>query len=290
MRGIQMTINDFMKMKNSSTKITVVTCYDYTSAKIINNTKIDVILVGDSVANVMYGYDSTTSATIDMLCAHTKAVNKAIVDDKSKKFLISDLPFMCNRGSLDSIINSVQKLIQSGANAIKIEGCDKQNCEIIEYLTTSGIPVMGHIGLTPQYINTLGGYKVQGKSNSDAENIINQAIKLEKSGCFSIVLECIPNSLAKEISQKISIPTIGIGAGPDTDGQVLVLQDLLGMNKDFKPKFVKQYINAYGLIKNALDSYCLEVKQYKFPNKDTSFNEKITKVPQSNMSEIEKIY
>jgi 3-methyl-2-oxobutanoate hydroxymethyltransferase len=287
MKGIQMNVHDFIRKKSNNIKIKTITCYDYTSARIVASTDIDMILVGDSVANTIHGHTDTTTADINMLALHTKAVKTALLEDKSKIFLVSDLPFMYNRGSLDRLTTSSTQLIQSGANAIKIEGGDEANCNSIKHLINSGIPVMGHIGLTPQLVNTIGGYKVQGKTEKQANELLSQALNLESAGCFAIVLECIPSYLAKKISMNLSIPTIGIGAGPDTDGQILVIQDLLGMNKNFTPKFAKKYMNGYQLAHNAIQAYCSEVTNRNFPDKEHSF---IGKQEENTEKELAKLY
>lgn len=261
-----MKTTDFIKYKHQGKKITVITCYDYTFARIMAETDTHCILIGDSVSMAMHGHTDTTYADIDMIALHTKAVRRGASD----QLIIADLPFMSYRGSLDRLINSVTKLIQSGAHAVKLEGVEG-NIEYIKHLVASGVPVMGHIGLTPQFVNVFGGYKVQGKTEDQAKTLLEQAYALQDAGCFSIVLECVPSSVAKEISTSLSIPTIGIGAGVDTDGQVLVLQDLLGMNTDFKPKFVKQFMGGHQLIKSAIQEYCNEVYNGSFPSQTHSF-------------------
>jgi 3-methyl-2-oxobutanoate hydroxymethyltransferase len=263
-----MKVTDFKKYKSNNKKITFITCYDYSFAKIVSQTNVDCVLVGDSLAMTMHGHDDTTQADIDMMALHTSAVKRGLAG--TKKFIVTDMPFLSNRGSKDKLITSTLKLIQAGAQAIKLEGIEG-NIEHIQHLVHSGVPVMGHIGLTPQFVNIFGGYKVQGKSLKDADILFEQAQKLQEAGCFSIVLECIPSDVAERISKSLEIPTIGIGAGENTDGQVLVLQDLLGMNSDFKPKFVKQYLDGFNLIQSAINTYCDEVDTAKFPNKDTSF-------------------
>ena len=217
-----MNIFDFHEMKKKAEKISMVTCYDYTSARILAKTTVNCLLVGDSVAMTMHGYQDTISATLDMMCLHTAAVSRGV----KNKFIIGDLPFLSYRKSLNKNVSAAQALIQSGAHAVKLE-CAVGNVKLIRHLTDSGIPVMGHIGLTPQFIHMLGGYKIQGKSQDSALRLKEDAYCLQEAGCFALVLECIPASLAKEITQLLSIPTIGVGAGPYTDGQVLVFQDLL---------------------------------------------------------------
>lgn len=255
-----MKIQSFTKRKQQKQKISMITCYDAWSAKIINESAIDVILVGDSGSMVMHGFSSTVSATLEMMVAMTQSVSRAATN----KFILGDMPFCSYRQSAEKTVAAAAALMQAGAHAIKLEGAIG-NLKIISQLVHSGIPVMGHLGLTPQSVNTLGGYKIQGRSASQAETIIAQAHELEKAGCFALVLECVPSDLAKTISEQLNITTIGIGAGPHTDGQVLVLHDMLGMNDDFNPKFVKQYLQGHQLIKNALDNYHQDVSQQHFP-------------------------
>lgn len=255
-----MKIFDFQKMKQAQEKISMITCYDYTSAVIVAQTSIDCVLVGDSAAMTMHGHKNTLAATLSLMCAHTSAVERGA----SNKFIISDLPFLSNRQSLSKNVAAVQALMQAGAHAVKLEG-GAGNSDLINHLAHSGVPVMGHIGLTPQFIHMLGGYKVQGKNQDSAQKLKHEAALLQEAGCFALVLECVPAQLAKEISQSLLIPTIGIGAGPDTDGQVLVFQDLLGLNIDFKPKFSKAFVDGHLLFKDAIDSYSSAVKSKEFP-------------------------
>ncbi|HEV2613193.1 MAG TPA: 3-methyl-2-oxobutanoate hydroxymethyltransferase [Gammaproteobacteria bacterium] len=256
-----MNMHDFQKMKNNHQKITMVTCYDHWSAQIIAKSQIDSILVGDSVAMVMYGHANTLPATVNIMANHIEAVVKGAPN----KFIIGDLPFCSYRKGLVESMNAVEKFAHAGAQAIKLEGA-AGNLELIEHIVTSGIPVMGHLGLTLQSIHSLGGFKVQGKNQKAAEKIMLQAKQLQDAGCFSVVLECMPSTLAKDITDALTIPTIGIGAGPHTSGQILVLQDMLGMNCNFKPKFLKHYLNGTELIQNALNQYNQEVKSNVFPN------------------------
>jgi len=262
-----MNTQAMMAKKASNDKIVMVTCYDYWSAKILNDTDVDCILIGDSGSIVMHGDQATISATTDMMAMYTQAVSRGCTN----KLLIADMPFMSYRRGFESAMDSVQKLIQAGASAVKLEGA-KGNLELIEHIIESGVPVMGHLGLTPQKVHQLGGYKVQGKTQASKEQIFQDAISLDKAGCFAIVLECLPSSLAKEITEQVSCPVIGIGAGVETDGQVLVLHDLLGCFKDFKPKFVKQYMDGAGLIQQAVNSFAQEVKHLDFPNKDHEYS------------------
>lgn len=255
-----MNIFDFIKMKQQGEKITMVTCYDYTSARLLTQTSVDCLLVGDSVAMTMHGHKDTLSATIEMISMHTAAVSRGAID----KFIIADLPFLSYRKSLSENVTAAQILMQAGARAVKLENA-AGNLDLIRHLTESGIPVMGHLGLTMQLMHTLGGLKVQGKTEQAAERIKQDALQLQEAGCFSIVLECIPAELATEISQSLMIPTIGIGAGPNTDGQVLVYQDLLGLNIDFKPRFVKTFHEGHVQVKNGIEEYVKAVKTGGFP-------------------------
>ncbi|WFW29839.1 MAG: 3-methyl-2-oxobutanoate hydroxymethyltransferase [Wolbachia endosymbiont of Menacanthus eurysternus] len=256
----------FQNMKNTSQKISMITCYDYWLAKIIDTTNIDAILVGDSLAMIMHGYKNTTFTTIDLMCTHINAVSKGA----ESKIIIGDMPFLSFRKSLRDTVEYALQIIQSGAHAIKIEGA-KGNLKLISHIVESGIPVMGHLGLMPQHINHFGKFKVQGKLENEAKEIIQSAIELEKSGCFSIVLECIPMKLAETITEKLQIPTIGIGAGSSVSGQILVLQDMLGMNHNFHPKFLKTYLNGYQLIRNALNNFDNEIKTGIFPQDNHSY-------------------
>jgi 3-methyl-2-oxobutanoate hydroxymethyltransferase len=257
-----MNINDFLTAKT----IKMITCYDYWTAKIIAETDIDCVLIGDSASMVMHGFESTVSADIEMMVAHTRAVKRGIKD----KFLIGDMPFLSYRKSLAETMDAVEKLMKAGAHSIKLEGL-VGNEELIKHIIASGVPVMGHLGFTPQSTNLFGKSIVQGKDTQSAQLLIESAKALEDLGCFSIVLECIPEDLSKQITDLLSIPTIGIGAGPHTSGQVLVLQALLGCNPDFNPKFLKKYLNIHGLIKDAVNHYCREVETGAFPTINHSY-------------------
>ena len=260
------TINEFKLSKESNKPISVVTCYDYWSALILNETEIDAVLVGDSAAMVMHGFETTVNAEVEMMSYHLAAVKRGLVE----KLLIADMPFLVHRKGNRFAMEAVDKFIKLGANAVKIEGAGS-NVEIIKHIIDSGIPVMGHIGLTPQSVNSIGGYVLQGKNDKTAHQLINDAKALEDAGCFSIVLELIPAQLVKEITESISIPTIGIGAGIYTSGQVLVLHDLLGLTKGFNPKFLRKFLNGSELIKDALDRYDQEVKLKSFPSEKESY-------------------
>lgn len=261
-----MNILQFKEKKQHQEKITMVTCYDYTNALLLRDTAIDCLLVGDSLAMTMHGFKDTLSATLEMMSLHTAAVARGAGD----KFIVSDLPFMSYRKSLNKSVSAAEVLMRAGAHAVKLEGATG-NLALIRHLTESGIPVMGHLGLTPQFVHLLGGYKVQGKTDEAAERLKKDALLLEEAGCFAVVLECVPTSLATAITKSLTIPTIGIGAGAETDGQVLVFQDLLGMNATFKPRFVKAFIDGYQQVKQSIEKYVTEVKAGEFPEHEHSF-------------------
>lgn len=261
------SILEFSQKKKKNEKITMVTCYDFSFARILSNSKIDTLLVGDSVAQVVHGYPNTLHATVDMMALHTSAVAKGAPE----KFIVADMPFMSTRKGIKHAVTAAQKLMVAGAHAIKIENADG-HAELITHLAQSGVPVMGHLGLTPQSIHQLGGPKIQGRNQDQAEKLLDDALILQQAGCFSIVLECIPSVLAEKITQQLHIPTIGIGAGSHTDGQVLVINDLLGMNPDFHPKFLKKYFLAHPQILQAVNAYVDEVKEHVFPTAEHSYD------------------
>lgn len=250
----------------SKNKLTMVTCYDAWSAKLLSGTDVDLLLVGDSLSMVVYGYPDTTNATIPMMRNHTAAVRRGA----PKKFIVADLPFLSFRKSLDQSMESAGELIRAGANAVKLEGA-RGNLDLIRRLTESGVPVMGHLGLTPQFINAFGGFKVQGKSADAQEALLRDALDLEEAGVFSVVLECIPAALAKRVTEALSIPVIGIGAGLDCDGQVLVLQDLLGLTSDMKPRFVRTFADGQEFLRGGIQNYCDAVRNGDFPGVKESY-------------------
>ena len=262
-----MKIQDFKAKKQQGKKISVITCYDYPSACTVNESDVDCVLVGDSVAMAVHGYETTIMATIEMMVMHTQAVARGL----KRQFLIADLPFLSHRLSRAETISNVRQLMQAGAHAIKIEGGDQDTCQTIAYLVDSGIPVIGHIGLTPQSIHQLGGYKVQGKETKQAADLLQQAAELEKAGCSALVIECVPQQVAQAITQSLTIPTIGIGAGVHTDGQVLVWHDLLGLQTEFRPKFLKQYAQIKTMMLTAINAYVQEVQQAQFPTVEHAF-------------------
>jgi 3-methyl-2-oxobutanoate hydroxymethyltransferase len=261
-----MTINDILDRKSKKQKLSMMTCYDYTSAMILNSSPIDLILVGDSLAMTMHGHSSTLPATVDLMVLHSSAV----VRGAPSKFVVADLPFLSFRSSLEKNIEAVRLLMSTGAHAVKLEGA-QGNLELVRHLVQSGVPVMGHLGLTPQSIHQLGGFKVQAREQKAQEQLLEDACALQKAGAFAIVLECVPSDIAKKVTSSLDIPTIGIGAGPDVDGQVLVWQDMLGMNPGFKPKFLRQYMNAHELFQLALKKYHQDVQSGEFPSKEESY-------------------
>jgi 3-methyl-2-oxobutanoate hydroxymethyltransferase len=261
------TILDIKKMKMQGEKITMLTAYDYTMASILDESNIDVLLVGDSLGNVILGYDSTLPVTMEDMLHHTKAVSRAV----KNAMIVADMPFLSYQISPEAALaNAGRFLKEADAQAVKLEG-GREFAEVVHKITYAGIPVMAHLGLTPQSVHQLGGYKVQGKKEDAAEIMMQDAKILEEAGAFSVVLECVPEKLAAEITGSLSIPTIGIGAGVSCDGQVLVVNDMLGMYERMTPKFVKKYANLNLEIRNAVKAYIAEVKQGKFPDNEHSF-------------------
>ena len=256
----------FQQKNKSGQKISMITCYDYLSACILDKSDIDAVLVGDSLAMVMHGHETTIPATVDMMTLHVAAVNRGI---KSKP-LVADMPFLAHRKGLTLTMETVDRFCKSGAQAVKIEGAGDALTDI-EYIIRSGVPVMGHLGMTPQSVHQLGGHRLQGKGQKTATQLIENAKMLEQAGVFSIVLEMVPSSVGKKITKEISVPTIGIGAGVNTSGQILVWHDLLGMNPSFKPKFLRTYLDAHYKILEALNGYCDDVKNKNFPSKQESY-------------------
>jgi len=261
-----MCVDDFISAKAEGRKLSMVTCYDYNFAQLLQRTALDGILVGDSVAMVMHGYPSTLSADLNLMRVHTEAVARGVRD----KLVVADLPFLSFRKGISPALDAADVLMKAGARALKLEGADGHE-DVIERLTGSGIPVMGHLGLQPQSIHSYGGFKVQGKDDEAAQEIIRQARTLEQLGVFAIVLECIPACLAKEITAMLQIPTIGIGAGSGCDGQILVLHDLLGLNPDFHPRFVRRFFDGAGGVLDAISRFDLEVKAGSFPAAEESY-------------------
>lgn len=263
----RVTTNVLQEMKNNNEKITMLTSYDYTLAKIVDNAGIDVILVGDSASNVMAGHETTLPITLDNMIYHASSVVRAA----KRSLVVVDLPFGSYQGdSRVALESSIRIMKESGAHAVKLEG-GSEIIESVERILTAGIPVMGHLGLTPQSIYKFGTYTVRAKENAEAEKLLEDAAVLEEAGCFSIVLEKIPAELAKKVANKLNIPVIGIGAGVDVDGQVLVLHDMLGMTHEFNPRFLRRYLNLFEEINTAIQKYATDVKGGKFPNKDEKY-------------------
>lgn len=253
-----MTTLDFLKAKQENRKISMITCYDATFAKLIDETDIDCILIGDSCSMVMHGETTTIPAKMEWMMEHTRSVRNG-----TSKYIVADMPFLSTRKGIPFATECAGQLLVAGANCVKIEGVFGQE-DVLHHLVMSGIPVMAHLGLTPQFFQAFGGHKMQGKTEAAAEKIIEEAKKAEELGCFCVLLECIPASLAEKISKAVSVPVIGIGAGVNVDGQVLVLHDMLGMS-GFKPRFVRQYLNGAELIKGALNQYAQDVHDASFP-------------------------
>lgn len=261
------TVSTILEQKKNGEKITMLTAYDYSTAKLIDEAGINSILIGDSLGMVMLGYEDTLSVTMEDMIHHTKAVTRGA----KNALVIADMPFMSYQTSVyDAVVNAGRLIKEGGAQAVKLEG-GATVCEQIRAITNASIPVMGHIGMTPQSVNAFGGFKVQGKSEEAARKIIEDAKAIEEAGAFGIVIECVPAKLSKLISEVVSIPTIGIGAGAGCDGQVLVYQDMLGMFPDFTPKFVRKFANVGEIMKTAFGEYIEEVKAGNFPSEEHTF-------------------
>lgn len=258
----------FQKYKQEGRKIVCLTAYDYSTAKILDKAGVDLILVGDSLAMVALGHPTTHAVTMDEMVHHTKAVTRGV----SRSFVVADLPFMSYQVDLKQAITNAGRFIKEAqAEAVKLEGATPLNLETVSRLVDMGIPVMGHLGFTPQSIHALGGTRVQGRSAGEAYRLISDAIALERAGVFALVLEMVPTAVARIISERLTIPTVGIGAGKYCDGQILVTDDLLGKYTDFLPRFVRRYANLSETCSQAVESYADDVRQTGFPNEDESF-------------------
>ena len=272
------TITTFQKLKDEGKKISMLTAYDYSTAKLMDEAGVDSILVGDSLGNVILGYKNTLPVTVDDMIHHGKAVVRGV----KEAMVIVDMPFMSYQTSIyDAVVNAGRIIKETGADAIKLEG-GSSVCPHIKAIVEASIPVVAHLGLTPQSINAFGGFKVQGKDELAAKKILEDAKAVEAAGAFAIVLECVPSKLAKLITDSIDIPTIGIGAGADCGGQVLVYQDMLGMFSDFTPKFVKKYANVGEMMTAAFKTYISELQDGTFPGKEHGYD-----IPDET---IEKLY
>jgi len=261
-----MCVRDFLRAKLECRKLSMVTCYDYTFARLLSESAIDGILVGDSAAMVVHGHPSTLSMSVELMRLHTEAVARGA----AAKLVIADMPFLSFRKGLGAALDAAHVLMTAGANAVKLEGVDGHE-DVIQRMAQSGIPVMGHLGLQPQSVNAYGGFKVQGRSDESARDIVRQATALEELGAFAIVLECVPGNLAQEVSKALRIPTIGIGAGAGCDGQILVLQDLLGLNMDFRPRFARQFLDGASCVLDAVAHFDEAVKAGSFPATKESY-------------------
>lgn len=254
------SITDLQLARLNGQKISMVTCYDFWTARILQQSAVDCLLVGDSVAMIAHGHDTTIPATPEMMAVHVQAVAKGAPD----KLLIGDFPFLAHRKGVAFAVDTADQLMKAGAQAVKIEGLHGHE-DVIQALVEAGVPVMAHLGLTPQSVHAFGGFHVQAKEKRAADQLLTDALALESLGCFAMVLEAIPNDVARRVTEALHIPTIGIGAGPDTSGQVLVLQDLLGMNPDFKPRFVRAYLDGFALLRDAVDHFAGDVREGAFP-------------------------
>ncbi len=253
-----------IRSRKGGKKITCLTCYDASFARILEQTSIDLVLVGDSLGNVIQGASSTTCVTVDDVAYHTRCVAAAL----RHPLLVSDMPFGTAGFSFEVAFSSAQKLIRAGAEAVKIEGATPEICTQISHLVRHGIPVLGHIGLLPQSVHMVGGYRVQGRGVGDCDRLISEARALRDAGCFGIVVELVPSDVAKSLSHSIDIPVIGIGAGCGCDGQILVLNDMLGMNLSFSPKYLKHFSQVEKIVREAIERYCYETCEGVFPSED----------------------
>lgn len=258
----RITVKSLIEMKANNEKIAMLTAYDFTMAKIVDHAGIDIILVGDSASNVMAGHETTLPITLDQMIYHASSVVRAI----DRCLVVVDLPFGTYQGNSKKALNSAIRIMkESGGHAVKLEG-GSEISESISRILTAGIPVMAHLGLTPQSIYKFGTYTVRAKEDAEAEKLIEDALLVEKLGCFALVLEKVPANLAKKVAEKLTIPVIGIGAGGDVDGQVLVMHDMLGMTHEFNPRFLRRYLNLYEEMNTAFKSYIADVKSRDFPN------------------------
>ena len=261
------TTSQLKKMKEQGEKISMITSYDYSMATIVDGAGIDIILVGDSAANVMAGHKTTLPITLDQMIYHASSVVRGV----ERAFVVCDMPFGTYQGDpITALRSAVRIMKESGADGVKLEG-GEEIIDSVKKILTAGIPVMGHLGLTPQSVHQLGGYSVQAKEEAAAEKLIADAKLLEEVGCFAVVLEKIPATLAKRVSEALTIPTIGIGAGAGTDGQVLVVHDMLGINKGFSPKFLRRYANLHDIMTEAVEHYIADVKSCDFPNENEQY-------------------
>ena len=261
------TVTSFQKLKNNNEKIAMLTAYDYSTAKVLDEAGINGILVGDSLAMVALGYENTYNITIDEMLIFIKAVARGA----KNSFIIGDMPFMSYSLSIEQGLENAGKMVKSGANAVKIEGCNEHILALTKRLVESGITVLAHLGLTPQLLNTIGGYKIQGKTAEQAEYLLECAKKLEEAGAYAVVLELLPAESAEFITKNLKIPTIGIGSGNECSGQIVVTDDILGKFTDFEPKFVKKFANLHDVVFGGIKEYLRQVKNCEFPSPKESF-------------------
>jgi 3-methyl-2-oxobutanoate hydroxymethyltransferase len=263
----KVTTNTLQVMKQQGEKISMLTAYDFSMARILDDAGIDVLLVGDSASNVMAGHETTLPITLDQMIYHAQSVVRAI----SRCLVVVDLPFGTYQGNSKEALHSAIRIMkETGAHAIKLEG-GEEVLESVKRIISAGVPVMGHLGLTPQSIYKFGTYVVRAREEAEAEQLVKNAHLLQEAGCFSIVLEKIPATLGKRVADEVKIPIIGIGAGMHVDGQVLVMHDMLGINKDFSPRFLRRYLNLYDQIKTATEAYVKDVKSKDFPNEKEQY-------------------
>ena len=275
----RITVPQIRAMK-ASQRIGMLTAYDYPSAKVTDAAGADIILVGDSLGMVVLGYPDTLSVTVDDMIHHTRAVVRGV----SHALVVGDMPYLSYHVNVEESVRNAGRFIQAGAHAVKIEGGKASRIKVVEAICDAEIPVMGHVGLTPQSVNAMGGFKVQGKGVEEARRLIEEARALEQAGCFSLVLECVPAELAAFITERISIPTIGIGAGPSCDGQVLVFHDVLGLYDGHTPKFVRKYAHLADEMKTALSNFLTDVREGRFPDEKTESFHSATR------EELERLY
>lgn len=261
----------FQKLKDNGEKIAMLTAYDYSTAQVLEEADVDGILVGDSLAMVALGYENTYNITIDEMLIFIKAVARGA----KNSFIVGDMPFMSYNLSVAQGLENASKMIKAGANAVKLEGCNEHILTLVKRCVESGIPVLGHLGFTPQLMNTIGGHKIQGKTAENTEKILECAKKLEEAGVFAIVLELMPAESARYITENVKVPTIGIGAGVGCDGQIVVTDDITGKFTDFTPKFVKKFVNIHDVLLEGVKKYSDEVKSGFFPSSDESFELKM---------------
>ena len=275
----KVTVPGIRAMKGK-TRVGMLTAYDYPSGRIADAAGADIVLVGDSLGMVVLGHPDTLSVTVEEMIHHTKAVARGV----ARALIVGDMPYLSYHVSAEESVRNAGKFVRAGAHAVKVEGAKSSRLRVIERILDAEIPVMGHIGLTPQSVNALGGFKLQGKNAAEARRLIDEAVALERVGCFSIVLECVPAELAAMITEQVTVPTIGIGAGPACDGQVLVFHDLLGLYDGHTPKFVRRYANAARDMQTALEAFLADIREGRFPDlENESFH-------MASREELERLY